>query len=114
MVATDEAFTEILTSENPTSSKYLAGDQLDLLGLAEVSRIEAQTVDARLQRGESHLDVEVDVGDDGHRRARNDLGESFGGGPLIAGAANDVRAGGGERVDLLQRALDVGGLGRRH
>ena len=33
---------------------------------------------------------------------------------LVAGAAHDVAAGGGERVDLRQRAVDVGRLGGRH
>ncbi len=38
----------------------------------------------------------------------------FGGFGLVAGAAHDVGTGSGQRVDLLQRALDVGGLGDRH
>ena len=33
---------------------------------------------------------------------------------LVAGAAHDVGAGTGQRVDLLQRALDVGRLGGGH
>ena len=92
----------------------LGGDELDLLGLAQVAGVESQTLHAGLEGRERHLDVEVDVGHDRHRRARDDLGESFGGRDLVARAAHDVGALGGQRVDLLQRALDVGRLGRRH
>jgi len=111
MVATEEAFTEIFTSEKPTSSNRqvpraptrralrrgaaellvdlgvqapgvhadadrhaaipcLARDQSNLLGLSQVARIEAQPLHARLERGEGHLHVEVNVGHDRHRRAR--------------------------------------------
>ena len=45
----------------------LAGDQLDLFGFAEVARVEAEALDSGFERGERHLDVEVDVGDDRHR-----------------------------------------------
>ena len=40
--------------------------------------------------------------------------ETFGGGLIITGAAHNVGAGGGEGVDLLEGALDVGRLGRGH
>ena len=56
----------------------------------------------------------VDVGDDRDRRSRHDLGQPFGRLLLVAGAADDVAAGGGEGVDLLQRAFDIGGLGDGH
>ena len=42
--------------------------------------------------------------------ARQPLGRGF----LVAGAAHDVAPGGGERVDLRERAVDVGGLGGGH
>jgi hypothetical protein len=58
--------------------------------------------------------VEVDVGDERHRRARHDPGQRLGRGLLVAGAAHDVGAGGGEGVDLRERAVDVGGLRGRH
>ncbi len=91
-----------------------AGDEFDLGWFAQVSRIQSKPVHARFERREGHLDVKVNVRDDGHRRARHDLGEALGRGLLVAGAANDVGAVGGEGVDLLQRALDVGGLRGRH
>ena len=71
-------------------------------------------VHAGLQRGQRHPVLVVDVGDDRDRRPRHDLGESFGGLGLVARAPDDVATGRGEPVDLLQRALDVGGLGDRH
>ncbi len=92
----------------------LAGDELDVLGLADVARVEAQRVHARFHRAERELVLEVDVGDDRHRRARHDLRESFGGFLFVARAAHDVATGGRERVDLRERALDVGRLRGGH
>jgi hypothetical protein len=92
----------------------LPGDQLDLLGLAEVARVEPEAVDAGLEGGEGHLDVEVDVGDDRDGAARHDLGEALGRFLLVARAADDVGAGALQGVDLRQRAFDVGGLGDCH
>ena len=48
-------------------------------------------------------------GDRGH-----DVGEALGRLGLVARATDDVAAGTGQRVDLSERALDVGRLGRRH
>ena len=90
------------------------GHLLDLGLLAQVPGVEAQALDARLQGGERHLVVEVDVGDDRDRRAGHDVGQALGGLLLVAGAAHDVGAGGGQRVDLGQGAFHVGGLRRRH
>ncbi len=95
-------------------SRGLGGDLLDLGLLAQVARVEPQPLHAGLERGERHLVVEVDVGHDRHRRARDDVGQALGRRLLVAGAAHDVRAGRGQRVDLRQRAVDVGRLGRRH
>ena len=72
----------------------LGRDELDLLRLAQVARVEAQALHAGLERGERHLEVEVDVGDDRHRRAGHDVGQPLGGLLLVAGAAHDVGAGG--------------------
>ncbi len=91
-----------------------AGDEFDFGGLSQVPRIESKTVHACFERREGHLDVEVNVSDDGHRRARHDLGESFGRSLIIARATNDVGAVSGERVNLLERSFDVSGLRRRH
>ena len=85
-----------------------------MLGLANVARVEPQPVDAGFHGGHRHLVLVVDVGDDRHRRPRHDLCQPFGGFDLVARAPHDVGARRGQRVDLLQRAFDVGGLGDRH
>ena len=92
----------------------LGGHLLDLGLLAQVARVEAQALHAGLERGQRHLVVEVDVGHDRHRRARDDVGQALGRRLLVAGAAHDVGPGRRQRVDLGQRAVDVGRLGRRH
>ncbi len=92
----------------------LGGDGLDVFGPADVARVQPQALHARFHRRHGHLVLVVDVGDDRHRRTRHDLRQPFGGFGLVAGAAHDVGTGGGQRVDLLQRALDIGGLGDRH
>jgi len=92
----------------------LLRDELDLLGLADVAGVESQRLHARLHRGQRELVLEVDVGDERNRRAGHDLREPFGRGLLVTGTAHDVAAGAGQRVDLRQRAVDVGRLGRRH
>ena len=48
----------------------LARDELDVLGLADVAGVQAQRLHAGFDRGERELVLEVDVGDDRHRRAR--------------------------------------------
>ena len=71
-------------------------------------------MDAGLDRRQRHLVLVMDVGDHRDRRARHDLGEALGRLLLVAGATDDVAPGRRQRVDLLQRALDVGRLGDRH
>ena len=83
-------------------------------GLRMLPGLSRSPCDARLHRRERELVLEVDVGDDRHRRAGDDLRQALGRGLLVAGAAHDVAAGGGERVDLGQRAVDVGGLRGGH
>ena len=68
----------------------LGRDELDVLGLADVAGVEAQRLHARFHRGERELVLEVDVGDDRHRRTRHDLREPIGGLLLVARAAHDV------------------------
>ena len=92
----------------------LLGDELDVLGLADVAGVEAQGVHAGLDRGEREAVLEVDVGDDRHRRAGHDLRQALGRLLLVARAAHDVGAGRGQRVDLRERAVDVGRLRRGH
>ena len=65
-------------------------DELDVLGLADVAGVEAQRLHAGFHRGERELVLEVDVGDDRHRRARHDLREPVGRFFLVARAAHDV------------------------
>ena len=91
-----------------------ARDELDVLGLADVAGVEPQRLHAGFDRGERELVLEVDVGDDRHRRTGHDLREADRGFFLVARAAHDVGAGRGERVDLRERAVDVGGLGGGH
>ena len=92
----------------------LGGHLLDLRLLAEIAGVEPQPLDAGRQRPERHLVVEVDVGDDRHRRAGHDVGQSLGRLLLVARAAHDVGTGRGQGVDLAEGALDVGRLGRGH
>ncbi len=56
----------------------------------------------------------MDVGHDRDRAAGNDLRQPDGSLGFVAGAADDVASGGGQRVDLLQGGLVVGRLGDRH
>ena len=92
----------------------LAGDGFDLVGLADVARVEPQPLHAGFHRREREAVLEVDVGDDRDRGAGHDLGQPFGGRLLVAGAAHDVAARAGEGVDLGEGGVDVGGLGGRH
>ena len=71
-------------------------------------------MDPRLKGPEGHLVMEMDIGDDRHRRPGHDVGQSFGCRLLIAGAAHDVGTGGGQGVNLRERGLDVGRLRGRH
>ena len=92
----------------------LAGDDLDLVGLADVAGIQPQALHAGFHRRERELVLEVDVGDQRHRRARHDARQSLGRRFLVARAAHDVAPGGRERVDLRERAVDVGRLRGGH
>ena len=93
----------------------LGRDELDVLGLADVAGVQPQRLHPGLDRGERELVLEVDVGDDRHRRAGHDLRR----GPTAASSSLHVQRtmsapAAAERVDLRQRAVDVGRLGRRH
>ena len=92
----------------------LARDRLDLVGFADVAGIEAEGLDTRFDRREREPVLEVDVRDDRHGRARHDLGETLGRLLLVARAPHDVATRRRERVDLRERAVDVGGLRRGH
>ena len=156
MSGTDDALTEIFTSENPTSSNSsssctaladerlgggaaellverrveaaavdadadretpvlrLPGHGADVVGLADVPRVEPQAGHAGLHRRQRQLVLEVDVGDEGDGRAGHDPGQPLGRLLLVAGAADDVGAGARQGVDLGQGPVDVGRLRRRH
>src|SRR3546814_20232501 len=62
---------------------------LDVPGLADVPGVEAQAVDAGLQRLEGTAVLVVDVGADRHRRTRDDAGQAPGG---LARVARDPDA----------------------
>ena len=85
-----------------------------MLGLADVAGVQTQALHAGLDRGQGHAVLVVDVGDDRHRRSGDDAGQSLGRLGLVAGAAHDVGPRRSQRVDLLQRALDIGRLRDRH
>ena len=71
----------------------LRGHRLDVLGLADVARIQPQALDSGIQRGQRHAVLVVDVGHDRHGRAGNDLGQPLRGLDLVAGTAHDVGTG---------------------
>ena len=86
--SSDPAFTPMRIGR-PRSFASLR-DELDVLGLADVARVEAQRLHAGLHRRQRELVLEVDVGDDRHRRAGHDLRQPLGRRLLVARAAHDV------------------------
>src|SRR5213592_3752612 len=101
----------------PNGNLLFLGDVHDLLYerlAADLSGVEAQAVDALLERDERQLVVEVDVGHEGNADLPLDLAELLG--RLADGhrAPHDVAAGRFERPDLEQRRLDVARVGLRH
>ena len=70
-------------------------------------------MDAGFDGFQGPLKMEMHVGDDGHADLRQDFLE--GGGILLFrnGHAHDVRAGGGELVNLGHALVDVPGVARR-
>ena len=71
-------------------------------------------MDARLDRLEGPLVVEVHVRDDGHGRGLHDLREGLGVLSLRDRDPDDVRAGVGELRDLGEAGVDVVGVARGH
>jgi len=63
-------------------------DQADVVGLLDVARVDAQAVNAGLERGERHPVVVVHVGHDGHGRARNDMRQAGRGVGVVARSAD--------------------------
>ena len=98
---------------NATVTRF-GSDKLDLLGLAEVARVQPEPMNSGLESRERHLVVEVHIGHDRHRRAWDDDRQALGRLLLVAGASHDVRAGSGERVHLGEGRLGVRGLRHGH
>ena len=92
----------------------LPGHRADVVGLADVARVEAQARHPGLHGGQGQLVLEVDVGDEGDGRAGDDLGQPLGRLLLVAGAAHDVGPRRRQGVDLGQGPVDVGRLGGGH
>jgi hypothetical protein len=92
----------------------IGSPRADVVGLADVPRVEAQPRHAGLDGRQRQLVLEVDVGDEGDGRAGDDAGQTLGRLLLVAGAADDVGPRPGQGVDLGQGPVDVGRLGRGH
>ena len=58
--------------------------------------------------------VEMNVGHDRHRRTFDDVRQARGVAYILAGNPHDLATGHREAVHLLERRVDVGGIGRRH
>jgi hypothetical protein len=89
-------------------------DFLGLVRIGDVPGVQSQLGDAGIDRGEGHAVIEVDVGDDRHRRALHDVRQARGVARVLTGDADDLAAGHREAVHLLQRLFIVGSIGRRH
>jgi hypothetical protein len=91
-----------------------ADDELDLVGAADVARVDPDGRDALLDRLQGEAGVEVDVGDHRDRREAHDPPERLGVLGLRHRDADDLAARRGERGDLRGRGGDVVRLRRRH
>ena len=89
-------------------------DLLGLVGAADVARVDADRVHARLDRLQRERRVEVDVRDHRDRREPDDQRERLRVLELRHGDPDDLAAGRGERGDLRGRRLDVVRLRERH
>jgi hypothetical protein len=75
--------------------------------VADITGVEAQAVEAGLERGKRPAVVEVDVRDERQGRLLDDLRQRLGGGLVGDGDADDLAANFGQLVDLAQRRRDV-------
>ena len=88
------------------------GDLLDpAVELLDVAGVDAHRGAAGVDRGEDVLGLEVDVGDHRDLAVPGDLGQRVGVLLPRARHPDDVAAGRGQLGDLLQRGVDVVGLG---
>ena len=91
------------------------GDLLDpAVELLDVAGVDAHGGASGIDRGEDVLRLEVDVGDHRDLAVLGDLGQRVGVLLPRAGDPDDVAAGRGQLGDLLQRGVDVVGLGGAH
>ena len=86
-------------------------DGLHLVDVADVARVEAQAVEAGADRRQGPAVVEVDVGDQRHRRLSHDLRQGRGGFLVRHRNAHDLAAEVGELVDLAHGGLGVRRVG---
>ena len=91
-----------------------AGDDPHAVGLPDVAGIEAQLVDARLERGEREPVVEVNVGDQRQPDPRLDLPQRGRGGLVGHGHPHDLAPERLEPLDLRDRGVGVARVGGRH
>ncbi len=94
----------------------LAGvdDFFDLGAVLDVAGVEADFVDAGFDGFQGALEVEVDVGDDGHFDLLEDFLEGFGVLAFGDGDADDVGAAVGELVDFGDALVDFVGVAGGH
>ena len=90
-------------------------DGADAVGVADVARVDAEAVDARLGGGDGETPVEMDVRDERDAwRAEADPAKRLGRGLVGDGEAHDVAAEGHAAADLRDRRLDVARVGVAH
>ena len=87
---------------------------LDSPPVAERAGIETQLGDARLDGRQRQLGVEMDVGDYRQSSPLDNPPQRSGRRPVGDGAADQLAAGAGERLDLCQRGFGVAGVGLGH
>src|SRR5687767_13131261 len=86
----------------------------DAVLVVQVARVQAELVDAGVQRHECQAVVEVDVRDDRQDRPANELLQRLPGALVRDGHARDLAAGFLELLDLADRRVEVVGERRAH
>jgi hypothetical protein len=81
---------------------------------ANVARVEAQPGHPGLNGCQCQSVLEVDVGNDRHRRAWDDFGQTLCGLHVVAGDTNDIGTRTRQGVDLGEGGVDIGRLGGGH